>query len=475
MYSFDFFSSPPEFSIFHNKINKTRFGGTLFLLYLILMSFISFIYIIDFLLKEVYEIECYNIFVFKEVNPNNKELNKIPMPVVNFTIITTFFQLSEDWKIFEERIFLRINSNEKIKPNSHIPLDHSNNSLFIFDFYNINISDNNNISLIYKCKEVNCLDLSTFYPGGVAIQTNDFGIDNYAEYPFKIGEKKYIRSILFLNKNYSMIQTLTWESIVYEEKKGITKLLDEILNKENKFIYGYIKEHNEYDNKFQYNEDKNEIVFATIQNNLNSHYIDYKRTKKNFLDVLAKIGALFSTFNFIVSTFFKFYKKNFDNYKIVEKIMRSKYIKMDKNFNFKKANIEFNNNIFQIDKETNIEKNSPLINDNFNENKGINETGSDIEDEKKEDEDKVPKRYLPKLSFFDYFYNNVYCKCCKKVKRQEIIDTCNEMVFKYTSIDKILYHQMRLENLLKDYKWNNPELNTIGKNELITKLQNLAY
>lgn len=64
---------------------------------------------------------------------------------------------------------------------------------------------------------------------------------------------------------------------------------------------------------------------------------------------------------------------------------------MDQNFNSKKANTEFNNNIFQIDKETNIEKNSPLINDNFNENKGINETGSDIEDEKKEDEDKVPK------------------------------------------------------------------------------------
>ena len=105
----------------------------------------------------------------------------------------------------------------------------------------------------------------------------------------------------------------------------------------------------------------------------------------------------------------------------------------------------------------------------------INETGSDIEDENNEDEDKIEQRFLPKLSFFDFFYNNVYCKCCKKVKRQEIINTCNEMVFKYTSIDKILYHQMKLENLLKDYKWNNPELNNIDKDELITKLQNLVY
>ena len=49
------------------------------------------------------------------------------------------------------------------------------------------------------------------------------------------------------------------------------------------------------------------------------------------------------------------------------------------------------------------------------------------------------------------------------------------MVFKYTSIDIILYHQMKLENLLEDYKWNNPELNNIDKNEIILKLRELAY
>ena len=30
-----------------------------------------------------------------------------------------------------------------------------------------------------------------------------------------------------------------------------------------------------------------------------------------------------------------------------------------------------------------------------------------------------------------------------------------------------------LENLLKDYKWNNPDLNTIKNNELIYKLEQI--
>ena len=39
------------------------------------------------------------------------------------------------------------------------------------------------------------------------------------------------------------------------------------------------------------------------------------------------------------------------------------------------------------------------------------------------------------------------------------------------SIDSLLYNQMKLENLFKDYNWNNPILNNIEKNELIDKLK----
>ena len=44
---------------------------------------------------------------------------------------------------------------------------------------------------------------------------------------------------------------------------------------------------------------------------------------------------------------------------------------------------------------------------------------------------------------------------------------------KYLSIDSILYNQIMIENLIKDYNWNNSLLNNINNNELILKLKTL--
>ena len=80
---------------------------------------------------------------------------------------------------------------------------------------------------------------------------------------------------------------------------------------------------------------------------------------------------------------------------------------------------------------------------------------------------------LKKLSFFDFYFNNIYSKCCKKIKNQEILNITNEIVLKYLSLDYILYNQIKLENILKDYKWNDPNLNNIENNSIIIKLKNI--
>ena len=56
-------------------------------------------------------------------------------------------------------------------------------------------------------------------------------------------------------------------------------------------------------------------------------------------------------------------------------------------------------------------------------------------------------------------------------EKQEFLYVCNEILHKYISIDYILYNQIKLENLLKDYKWNNPKLSKIENNELIIELK----
>ena len=77
---------------------------------------------------------------------------------------------------------------------------------------------------------------------------------------------------------------------------------------------------------------------------------------------------------------------------------------------------------------------------------------------------------MKKLHFFDFFLNNLY-NCCKKQKPQKIIHTCNQIVYKYASIDNLIKNQILMENFLKDYKWNDPSLNNVENNDLFIQLK----
>ena len=57
-----------------------------------------------------------------------------------------------------------------------------------------------------------------------------------------------------------------------------------------------------------------------------------------------------------------------------------------------------------------------------------------------------------------------YCKFCGHSNKKALIDSYNGVVAKYITIEKIIYNQMKLENLWKDYKWNNPAYEIKKKN-----------
>ena len=48
---------------------------------------------------------------------------------------------------------------------------------------------------------------------------------------------------------------------------------------------------------------------------------------------------------------------------------------------------------------------------------------------------------------------------------------CNQIVYKYGSIDFIIKNQILVENIIKDYKWNNPKLNDVENNNLFIQLK----
>ena len=199
----------------------------------------------------------------------------------------------------------------------------------------------------------------------------------------------------------------------------------------------------------------------------------YRRKEKSIWDCLANIAALGSTiFNLLKLGFEFIYSNNFDNYKIIENIV-----------NKKNENYEMNNIEIEINKGNNLDLEYNLINKKINDinesdnnndkNININDADNNSDNENNCDDEEISNIKIPKLRFYDFIFNNIYIqKCCKSLKKQKLISSCNDILYKYYSIENILYNQIQFENLIKDYHWNNPKFKSIFNNDLIIKLNN---
>jgi hypothetical protein len=203
-----------------------------------------------------------------------------------------------------------------------------------------------------------------------------------------------------------------------------------------------------------YNDERLKSGFFKILYIFNSvnqfdHYIEYKRKKISVFDLVANICSLALTiFNAFKLGFSILYSSNFDNYKIIDRILSTRDISTQK--------ITL----------------SPLLPelkdiDEENEDEYENEKKDKLIEAKKVEENM--QSILPKYHFFDFICNLFSC-CCKNNNAQKCISVCNEIKKKYYSIENILYNQFMMENLLKDYKWNNPDLKLIKNIQLIDKL-----
>ena len=534
----DFFNSNPQYSIFQKETNKTYFGGILFILYIITMFIISLAYIVDYAINDKYEIESYIIDTYfdeareRDDNPleiikNNPDIN----PYVDFTVQVrlddNIFHDNKTTNLSEIINNLLLNYKGKFIKGQFIYCIESIQEICIkFDInkqiIDLDLSFIDEVQLVYKCNDTILSNYPKNIFSHVAITTKDFKINHTSSIPFSSYDctsfdnhrlcKHFAESRIHDNETLEL--DISVSSIVYEEKKGISRLFDKIFNKTNKHSISYIEnerttvyyrpdsyfygEHyKEKEHGFEVEEEERDVnqtlykQLAIINTFPVGKYQIYRRSEISFLTVLANIGALFSTFYSVFSFVFRFYSKNFDNYKIVEKILQLELTnnsknKMQKNINFqnKSKNIELGELKFEKDNII-----SPLMDsfaDNNNDKEENDKNKTDLIEEEKEDknlknEENKDKNIVtenkskisPKLSFFDFYFNNFYFKCCKRKKKQDILDLCNSIKFKYISIDSVIYDLIRLENLFKDYKWNNPELYSLENNELIKKLMEL--
>lgn len=207
-------------------------------------------------------------------------------------------------------------------------------------------------------------------------------------------------------------------------------------------------------------------------------YEDYKRKSKSFLDILPDVFSLWiSLYNFLSLIFSKFYSKSFDKYKIIENLLsrQKKFLpKIIKKIN-KTKDINLEDNLIEYDLNENNYNNLHNINDSI-----ISENDDVLNKKENDDNNLINKEYsdriLPKRGFFDFIYNNIndfidFENCCHH-KKQDIIRDCKKIIFKYYSIENLLFNQILFENLIEDYKWNNPKLKNILNNNSFNNIKN---
>ena len=441
MNNLDFLSGPPNIFIFKKKSNKTTFGGFLFLIYIIIMLLISLIYVIDYIFNDKYIIEysSYLNATNKELsNPfsymdNNSNINS-EVPLLNFSL--NILKINEIYPINLSERFIILDAFDytELKRNT---------------FYQKNIS-RFGFMIMYICENQDCnLNEDDFnkFDYYIEIKYNGFELRHQEDIPLRNDDNITFKDFYFFSFTHSIIQLLNWEIVKYKEEKGISRIFDQLFEKKNEYIGGYISpgevsyiNHPIFSNIIAGKHSR--ILGEFLMSNTQRQYIEYKRRKISILDVLAKIGALFTTFYSCFTFVFKYYSSNFDNYKIIQNIVKQKLnpTKNEKTIKNIELNLISNNSNDNLNINDD-NKTSPII---------VNENDLIINDEDADDIEKEKKIKFQKLTIAHFFLNYIYCKNCSKFRGndfQEIINICNDIISNYLSVESLLYNQILLENL----------------------------
>ena len=445
MKKLDFLSNAPKNFIFEKDSNKTTFGGLLTILYLLVLFVMAFIFIYNYETNSKYIIT-YNHY--QESLSGEEWRSKYYDPKYNPTLKFKFnFENMNHGPLFSENFIIAdYNTGEIIGRNKTIERK---------------VSDLR-IVVLYQCRDANCsiqpedvelFNHNLFFYFKVESTFYNYDIYNKDE-PIHKDEEEYQTSLFLFNFFIGHLIDNFWQVTKVTEEKGVIENLFGLEEKSS--IGGNFYKTDIYcvtNTPMQYGSLEGRVFLIISGWNEFTDYIEYKRKRISIFDILANIFSLaMALFNGFTFGFTFLYSNNFDNYKIIDKILS-------------KNNITFKS-IKNIDEISNDDS-PPLL----TELKNVEDFNEENYVDKKIIEDKkIKEGAIPKFHVFDFIYNTFYLNFCKKNKTQEFISTCMEIIKRYNSIENIIYNQFMIENLLKDYKWNNPRLNSIKNVELINKL-----
>ena len=340
------------------------------------------------------------------------------------------------------------------------------------------------IVVLYKCLEnetycdIDEKDKRAFYQ--LLIYYQGFLVNPRSTIPIiKQGKNIFHNDIFNFNQDFIFDESFKWKIIRVEETKGISRLFDifkeeeeEDIKENDIYIGGRLEKYYKdiYSSDSGYSLVKNTRLMTNIYiygtKRINAYNCEnYVRKETSLLDVYAKVFSLWmSLYSGISFLFSKLYSKSFDKYKIIDTILNNNI----KNFSKNKIQIQKINQLQEIQIQDNLLENVPFNDKNDvkgDENDNLNNIENFIDKNDKKD------IFLPKRTFMDFIYNTFYFENKCRSEKQELICACNNIVLKYYSVENILYNQIILENLLQDYKWNNPELKNIINNNSFADLK----
>ena len=402
----DFLSNAPKNFIFRNTSNKTNFGGVLFLLYIFIVVLIIIFYLCKFYTDEDYSVEY--TYYHKILNAEEEEI------MLNTTRYNPFFD-------FKFQFYFEKNDKKYSLPDDFVLINMTNDQKIPL-----------NVTLKRKVTDIDIAvamnkDYNKSVPRDIYVYLSyqGFVLDHQnitsPLYQSNLYSDRLKNDWLFVHDKPSGVYGF-WNLVKYKADIGFLKLWNKLINKkdeESQKIIGL--KYNSRENMLLEDViEKKEMsltingteykVLGLLKYSIDySHWEEYKRTKKSILDTISIICSLSLTIFNILSFFVNFYSQNFDNYKIIVKILGNSYnikekskklyenIDMNKNINKKDSLLGKNDEIYRI--SINDEDTDKLDEENNQEN---NDNHYNINEEKNK------SRNLPKLTFFDYFFNYIY-------------------------------------------------------------------
>ena len=485
----DFISQGPQLSIFKEDANKTNLGGFLYLVYIIVLILLAIIYLFDYFSNEKYEFDYTLVKGMLDEEIDDEDMKS----ALNYDL-DCFFVLGKDGpdmrtnNISNNDNFVLVDVSLLSKELGSKDRDQNgytviNKNVYIED-YIIKQGDNNiytkntgdfALGVLYRCNGSDCnireedkINITSYY---LYMAYKGLKLDHQnPDKPIQPLPKStyWLETVQFLEN--TNIVYLYWQAIKYEEEKGIFgKTYDNIMGNTNTYYAGNIKSRETFTDDGHMKNlpnkmgiiDKNGnhfimLLYLDIFSKTNE-YERYSRKEIFFLDVLADVSALASTVLDLMALAYGFlYSQNYDNYKIVENILTKK---MKMSLNNRKIEEDIDDKKIEcslIDDKTEVNEN--IIN---SENTGEEKQRKKISSENLD---------LPTPRFVDFLCHKLYSECFGPSSRHALIESCNDLVAKYITIESILYNQMRLEYLWKDYKWNNPQYEAKQKDDLIFDL-----